>query len=106
MCLKGLNVAAGVNISIDAFGIKSGEEASYKNYDIRIQSSCRCTGFAGFVNTIGDDKTRNAKAVYIDLEQDFTKKFLVTGAFVLKITVISDQLLIINFLPVINSVTV
>jgi iron complex outermembrane recepter protein len=36
--------------------------------------------FPGFLNTIGDVKTRNAKAVYVDLEQDLTKSLLLTGA--------------------------
>ncbi|MGZ8541377.1 MAG: TonB-dependent receptor [Chitinophagaceae bacterium] len=78
--LGGLNIAAGVEYRVDAFGINSGEEASYKNYDTASKASAGAQVFAGFVNTIGDTKTRNAKAVYLDLEQDFTKKFLVTGA--------------------------
>ena len=78
--LQGLNVAAGLEYRIDAFGINSGEEASYKNYDVNSKAVAGAQVFAGFVNTIGDDKTRNAKAIYIDLEQDFTTKFLLTGA--------------------------
>lgn len=78
--LEGLNVATGVEYRIDAFGIRSGEEASYKNYDVNSGASAGAQVFPGFVNTIGDEKTRNAKAVYIDLEQDFTQKFLLTGA--------------------------
>lgn len=79
--LQGLNLAAGLEYRIDAFGIRSGEEASYKNYDI--PSSKVAPGaqvFPGFLNAIGNDKTRNAKAVYVDIEQDITKSFLVTGA--------------------------
>ena len=78
--LEGLNVAAGAEYRVDAFGIKSGEEASYKNYDTASKASAGAQVFAGFINSIGDTKTRNAKALYVDLEQDFTKKFLVTGA--------------------------
>ncbi|ANE52887.1 TonB-dependent receptor [Flavisolibacter tropicus] len=78
--LAGLNVAAGLEYRIDAFGINSGEEASYKNYDVSSKAVAGAQVFAGFVNSIGDDKTRNAKAVYLDLEQDFTNKFLLTGA--------------------------
>ncbi len=78
--LAGLNVAAGLEYRIDAFGINSGEEASYKNYDTASKASSGSQVFAGFVNSIGDTKTRNAKALYTDLELDFTKKFLVTGA--------------------------
>jgi len=78
--LEGLNVATGLEYRIDAFGIRSGEEASYKNFDTASKASAGAQVFAGFVNSIGDTKTRNAKALYLDLEQDFTKKFLVTGA--------------------------
>jgi len=78
--LQGLNIAAGAEYRIDAFGINGGEEASYKNYDTASKASAGAQVFAGFVNTIGDTKTRNAKALYTDLELDITKKFLVTGA--------------------------
>ena len=78
--LEGLNVAAGLEYRIDAFGIRSGEEASYKNYDVNSKAAAGAQVFPGFVNAIGSDKTRNAKAIYIDLEEDFTKKFLLTGA--------------------------
>jgi len=78
--LEGFNVAAGVEYRVDAFGINSGEEASYKNYDTASKASAGAQVFAGFVNSIGDTKTRNAKALYTDLELDITKKFLVTGA--------------------------
>jgi iron complex outermembrane receptor protein len=80
--LEGLNVAAGLEYRIDAFGIRSGEEASYKNYntDTSIKVSPGAQVFPGFVNTIGGTQTRNAKAAYIDLEQDFSNNFLLTGA--------------------------
>jgi iron complex outermembrane receptor protein len=78
--LEGLNVAAGLEYRVDAFGIRSGEEASYQNFDVNSKAVSGAQVFPGFVNTIGDDKTRNAKAIYLDLEQDFTTKFLVTGA--------------------------
>lgn len=78
--LQGLNAAAGLEYRIDGFGIRSGEEASYKNYDIPSGVAPGAQVFPGFVNTIGDDKTRNAKAAYLDLEQDITKSWLLTGA--------------------------
>ncbi|MDQ6813543.1 MAG: TonB-dependent receptor [Bacteroidota bacterium] len=78
--LEGLNVAAGLEYRIDGFGIRSGEEASYKNYDVPSGVAPGAQVFPGFVNAIGSDKTRNAKAVYADLEQDVTKNWLVTGA--------------------------
>ena len=78
--LKGLNVAGGLEFRVDAFGISSGEEASYKNYDIPSKAAAGAQVFAGFVNAIGDTKTRNAKAIYLDLEQDLTTNLLVTAA--------------------------
>ena len=78
--LHGLNVAAGLEYRVDAFGIRSGEEASYKNYDTASKAAAGAQVFSGFRNLIGDDKTRNAKAAYVDLELDLTEKFLVTGA--------------------------
>jgi iron complex outermembrane receptor protein len=57
-----------------------GEEASYKNFDIPAGVAPGAQVFPGFVNTIGSNKTRNAKAVYVDLEQEFTQNFLLTGA--------------------------
>ena len=76
----GLNVAAGLEYRVDAFGLNSGEEASYKNFDVNSGAASASQVFPGFINTIGDDKTRNAKAIYTDLELDVTSKFLVTGA--------------------------
>ncbi len=76
----GLNIAAGAEYRVDAFGIRSGEEASYKNYDVPSGATNGAQVFAGFVNPGGDDKTRNAKAVYLDIELDATNKFLITGA--------------------------
>jgi iron complex outermembrane receptor protein len=78
--LEGLNVAAGAEYRIDGFGINEGEEASFKNYDVNSGAASGAQVFAGFRNFIGDDKTRNSTAVYLDLEQDFSKSFLVTGA--------------------------
>lgn len=78
--LRGLNVAAGLEYRIDAFGIRSGEEASYRNYNVSSGAAQGAQVFPGFVNTIGDTKTRNTRAVYIDLEQDFTERLLLTAA--------------------------
>jgi iron complex outermembrane receptor protein len=78
--LEGLNVAVGAEYRIDAFGIRSGEEASYKNYDVNSKAAAGAQVFPGFLNTIGDDKKRNAIAAYIDVEQDITTRFLLTGA--------------------------
>ncbi len=78
--LEGLNVAAGLEYRVDAFGLKSGEEGSYRNFDTASKAASGAQVFAGFVNSIGDTKTRDAKAIYLDLEQDITKRILLTGA--------------------------
>lgn len=82
--MAGLNVAAGLEYRIDAFEIRSGEESSYFNYEKAANPQTTITPgaqvFAGFANTVGGENSRNAKAVYLDIEQDFTDKFLVTGA--------------------------
>jgi iron complex outermembrane receptor protein len=76
--LKGLNVAGGMEFRIENFEVRSGEEASYKNYDPPTAASAGAQVFAGFMNS--NNNSRNATSVYIDLEQDFTSNFLVTGA--------------------------
>jgi len=78
--LDGLNLAAGLEYRIDAFGINSGEEASYKNYDVPSAAQAGAQVFAGFVSTLAETKKRNSQAIYLDIEQDFTKNFLLTGA--------------------------
>ncbi|MEJ7821024.1 MAG: TonB-dependent receptor [Chitinophagaceae bacterium] len=75
-----LNIAGGLEYRVDAFGIRSGEEASFKNFDTASKASAGAQVFSGFRNMIGDTKTRNSKAIYTDLEYDVTKSFLVTGA--------------------------
>lgn len=76
--LKGLNVAGGVEFRLENFQVRGGEEASYKNYDPPTAAAAGAQVFSGFINS--NNNNRNAIGIYIDLEQDFTDKFLVTGA--------------------------
>ncbi len=77
--LAGLNVATGLEYRSETFGTRTGEEASYKNYDAAPSNvGPGAQVFPGF--TAGGNKTRNSQAVYVDLEQDLTNKFLITGA--------------------------
>ncbi len=78
--LEGLNLAAGLEYRVDAFAIRTGEEASYRNYNIPSGVSPGAQVFPGFVNTIGNDRTRKARSVYVDVEQDFSTRLLLTGA--------------------------
>jgi iron complex outermembrane receptor protein len=77
---EGLNFATGFEYRRDGFGIRSGEEASYKNFDVNSKAASGAQVFPGFINTLGDDKTRNVTAGYVDLELDITKSWLFTGA--------------------------
>jgi len=76
--LKGLNVAGGVEFRLENFQVRGGEEASYKNYDPPTAAAAGAQVFSGFINS--NNNNRNAIGIYVDLEQDFTDKFLVTGA--------------------------
>jgi iron complex outermembrane receptor protein len=76
--LEGLNVAGGLEFRLENFAITAGEEASFKNYDPPTAASAGAQVFSGFINS--NNNNRNATSVYIDLEQDFTRNFLVTGA--------------------------
>ena len=77
--LAGLNVAFGGEYRIDAFGIRAGEPASYRNYDTASKAASGAQVFAGFKPS-GGEKVRNSVAGYVDLELDITEKFLITGA--------------------------
>lgn len=78
--LEGLNVAYGAEFRIDQYRQTAGEEASYKNFNTSSGAAPGAQVFAGFTPPYAGTFTRNSKALYVDLEQDFTKDFLLTGA--------------------------
>ncbi|MFN3849701.1 MAG: TonB-dependent receptor domain-containing protein [Spirosomataceae bacterium] len=78
--LSGLNVAFGAEQRTDQFGIRAGEEASWKNYNTSAGVAAGAQVFAGFLPTNAATNSRNSVAAYVDLEQEFSKKFLVAGA--------------------------
>ncbi len=78
--LEGLNVAFGAEYRIDQYEQRAGEEASYKNYNTSSGAASGAQVFAGFVPDYAKKNTRNNKAVYLDLEQDFTSNWLVEFA--------------------------
>lgn len=78
--LAGLNVAFGAEYRVDQFGIRAGEEASYRNYNTSAGVAAGAQVFSGFLPSNAGDYSRNNQALYIDLEQDFSKNFLVAGA--------------------------
>ncbi|MBP2833306.1 TonB-dependent receptor [Aquimarina sp. U1-2] len=97
---KGLNVAMGAEYKVENYTITAGEEASYASYDINgniVTSTTPDTDlvrnnftgtllgggsqvFRGFDPNNETDEYRNSIAGYIDLEADFTERWLVSLA--------------------------
>ena len=78
--LEGLNVAYGAEFRVDQYTQHAGEEASYKNYNTNSKAASGAQVFAGFVPAYAAKHSRNNAAVYFDLEQEFTKQWLVEFA--------------------------
>lgn len=78
--LSGLNIAYGYEFRVDQYEQRAGEEASYRNYNTAAGAAAGAQVFAGFLPQNAGTFSRNSMALYLDLEQDFTKNFLVTGA--------------------------
>jgi iron complex outermembrane recepter protein len=77
---KGLNVALGAEFRIDEFGVRAGEEASWRNYNTASGVAAGAQVFSGFLPSNQGTFSRNSKAIYADLELDVTKQWLVAGA--------------------------
>jgi iron complex outermembrane recepter protein len=78
--LSGLSIAAGAEARVDQFGIKAGEEESYKNYNVRSGVASGAQVFAGFFPQNAGTFSRNNVALYSDNELDITKDFMVSAA--------------------------
>lgn len=78
--LSGLNTAFGAEYRIDQFDIRAGEESSYKNYNTAAGIAAGAQVFAGFLPSNEGSNARNNVAFYADLEQDFSKNFMIAGA--------------------------
>jgi iron complex outermembrane recepter protein len=78
--LEGLNTAVGAEYRIDEFGIQAGEEASYKNYNVKSGIAAGAQVFAGFLPSNAGSFSRNNVAIYSDNELDITKNFMVSAA--------------------------
>ncbi|AZQ62231.1 TonB-dependent receptor [Flammeovirga pectinis] len=77
--LEGFNVAVGTEFRIDQYGIGAGEEASYKNYsDGSLDGGAQ--GFPGFMPENEVNVNRTNAAVYLDVEADITKKWMMAVA--------------------------
>jgi iron complex outermembrane receptor protein len=78
--LHGLNVAVGAEQRTDKYTITAGEESSYKNYDVAAGVAAGAQVFSGFFPQNAGSHSRNSVAGYIDLEQDITKAWVLSGA--------------------------
>jgi iron complex outermembrane recepter protein len=80
--LDGLNVAIGGEHRVDAYGIKAGEEASWKVYPTTENLAGGSQNFPG-INpkyATNGSKTRTNTSLYLDTELDVTKKFFISSA--------------------------
>ncbi|MFO0468439.1 MAG: TonB-dependent receptor plug domain-containing protein [Bacteroidota bacterium] len=78
--LSGLNTAFGAEYRIDQFDIRAGEESSYKNFNTAAGIAAGAQVFAGFLPSNEGSNARNNVAFYADVEQDFSKNFMLAGA--------------------------
>lgn len=78
--LEGLNIAFGGEYRTESFGIRAGEEASWKNYDTASGAGGAAQVFPGFLTTNEGTNNRNSVAAYLDLEEDFTNNWMVGAA--------------------------
>jgi iron complex outermembrane receptor protein len=78
--LHGMNLAFGSELRVDQYGQKAGEESSYRNYDIPSGAGAGAQVFAGFTPPFAGTFSRNNIALYADVEQDFTREWMVEGA--------------------------
>ena len=88
---KGVNLAFGLEYKTDNFTIFAGEEGSYAAYDVNaipITSPDQIStgfaagsqGFPGYSPSNEVDRSRSNVALYGDIEFDFSKEFLLSGA--------------------------
>ncbi|MEO7765992.1 MAG: TonB-dependent receptor, partial [Ferruginibacter sp.] len=78
--LQGLNVAYGAEFRIDQYAQHAGDESSYKNFNTNSGAAAGAQVFAGFIPAYANKHSRNNVGLYVDLEQDFTKQWLVEAA--------------------------
>ncbi|MDO9551794.1 TonB-dependent receptor [Rhodonellum sp.] len=78
--LAGLNVAVGAEFRFEQFGVRAGEETSYRNFNPDAGVPAGSQVFGGFTPSTAGYFNRNNKAVYLDVEQEFTKSWNVAAA--------------------------
>jgi iron complex outermembrane recepter protein len=78
--LSGLNVAIGGEHRIDAYGIKAGEEASWKIYPTTENLAGGSQNFPGINPKFASNNSRTNSSLYLDTELDITKNFFISSA--------------------------
>jgi len=72
-----INLGWGAEFRVEKFGMKAGEEASWKNYDATLQKMGGVTGAAQIVSGYDPlNKNRSVVCGYADLEADLNNRFL------------------------------
>ena len=71
--INNFNIAFGGEWRFEQYQIKSGEEASYKNYGLVSGAAGGAQSFIGFSNDNALKKSRNSEALYADVSYDLEK---------------------------------
>ena len=71
--IDNFNIAFGGEWRFEQYQIKSGEEASYKNYGLVSGAAGGAQSFIGFSNDNALKKSRNSEALYADVSYDLEK---------------------------------
>jgi iron complex outermembrane receptor protein len=78
--LEGINVAFGAETRRETYEIRAGERGSWDDYDGAGGGNAGSQGFPGFRPEDLVDRSRRASGAYVDVEAQFTDKFLLAAA--------------------------
>lgn len=78
--LEGINVAFGAETRQENYEIRAGEPGSWDDYDGAGGGNAGSQGFPGFRPEDRADRSRTASGAYVDVEAQFTDKFLLAAA--------------------------
>ena len=78
--LRGVSVAAGLELRRETYEIFAGEPGSYADFDGPGGGNAGSQGFPGFQPVDEVDESRNSKAAYVDLEFRTSPRLLLTTA--------------------------
>lgn len=78
--LQGINVAFGAETRRETYEIRAGERGSWDDYDGAGGGNAGSQGFPGFRTEDQVDRSRTASGAYLDVEAQFTDRFLMAVA--------------------------